>query len=455
MINGPSTVQVFLRAGWSLGNVQDGYLFAGAGGDQLVGRTLSGLPFNDSTFATLPPHFNQEGARLISWEPILPMYSKLPECFKQALPHLLASVIYHEDWLRSTLPLHHPLFSSHLFASGTVTTLKQHLLTGSGRCASTGMIATGIPPHLVMTNELTAVVSRTEQLKQALLTRCDKLPAEVTDVMLSKFSINGAIPVTMDNMKDMLDTVITQLRTEIRTQATETHTMPPLIAPSIDSRFQLWAWGGKLHMVPEGWIFPSTNVKDTWNLWHFGHLADRIRPLRYLKKYDLGSKAQVTVWSKTRGVMQAISQVIVDMQLVQAVEAVLVLNAADSSTLFDQAIVALMDQLRAESTREKRRWMEMSVPTMYALVLKDRYRRKRRREEEEEGRRGEEEKQEEEEEEKEREGEEEKEEEREEEDQAHRAGMEVEVDASRRGGREEGEAAFAVALLSQAFGGAL
>jgi hypothetical protein len=32
MISGPSTVQVFLRAGWSLGNVQDRYLFAGAGG---------------------------------------------------------------------------------------------------------------------------------------------------------------------------------------------------------------------------------------------------------------------------------------------------------------------------------------------------------------------------------------------------------------------------------------
>jgi hypothetical protein len=39
MISGPSTVQVFLRAGWSLGNVQDRYLFAGAGGDQLTGRS--------------------------------------------------------------------------------------------------------------------------------------------------------------------------------------------------------------------------------------------------------------------------------------------------------------------------------------------------------------------------------------------------------------------------------
>jgi hypothetical protein len=33
-----SAVCVYLRAGWSLGNVQDRYIFAGAGGDQTVGR---------------------------------------------------------------------------------------------------------------------------------------------------------------------------------------------------------------------------------------------------------------------------------------------------------------------------------------------------------------------------------------------------------------------------------
>lgn len=64
MMSGPSTVQVFLRAGWSLGNVQDRYLFAGAGGDQLTGRVLSCLQFSHSSFAALPPHFDQEGARV-------------------------------------------------------------------------------------------------------------------------------------------------------------------------------------------------------------------------------------------------------------------------------------------------------------------------------------------------------------------------------------------------------
>ena len=55
-----SAPQVYLRAGWSLGNVQDRYLFAGAGADQLVGRVVSGLNIYDEEFSTLPPHFSME-----------------------------------------------------------------------------------------------------------------------------------------------------------------------------------------------------------------------------------------------------------------------------------------------------------------------------------------------------------------------------------------------------------
>ena len=134
-------------------------------------------------------------------------------------------------------------------------------------------------------------------------------------------------------------------------------------------------------MVPQGWVFPSTNIKDTWNLWHFGHLADKIRPLRCLKRMDLIGAAQITLWSKTGGVMKAVSQVMVEMKLVEAVEDVLKLSPADSSTHFDRAIVQLMEQLRAGSTRERGRWLELSMPTLYALIRKA---RKRRREEEQE-----------------------------------------------------------------------
>jgi hypothetical protein len=205
MINGPSAVQVFLRAGWSLGNVQDRYLFAGAGGDQLTGRVLCGLPFNDSLFASLPPHFDCGGLDSFDWPSVLPLYARLPETFKRALPFLLASVCYHEKWLTDNLPPHHPLFSTYLFTSGAMAALKPRVIAGCNRCPVTGLTATGIPPHLAVSNELTVVVRQTELMKEALLSRYAELPSELASVLLSKFSINGAIPVTLDDMKALLN----------------------------------------------------------------------------------------------------------------------------------------------------------------------------------------------------------------------------------------------------------
>jgi hypothetical protein len=378
-INGPSVVHIFLRAGWSLGNVQDRYVFASAGGDQLTGRVLAGLPFNDASFASLPPHFDKEGMEMIRWDSILPLHSRLPDTFKQALPHLLSSICYHEQWLRESLAPNHPLFSSHLFASGVVAALRPHVVTGCTRSLATGMEATGIPPHLVIANELTAVVSSTRQLEEAVMSRCDALPGQVKEVLLDNFSIHGALPLTQDFMREMMNATIAQIRTEIRDkQAADTAgaAQSSLIPAFLDSRFHLWMWGGRMHMVPQGWTLSSSvNVKDTWNLWHFGHLADRIGPLRGLKKFDLTTNAQVTLWSKTRGVMQAIAQMMVDMQLVGTLQAVLTLNAADSATFFDQAIVAWMETLKPGSTQGRKRWMEMSIATIYTLMLKTRKRR--------------------------------------------------------------------------------
>jgi hypothetical protein len=70
-----SAVQVYLRAGWSLGNVQDRYIFAGAGGGQVVGRAVSGLNIHNNEFSVLAPHFTSEDNNILSnevkWENIL------------------------------------------------------------------------------------------------------------------------------------------------------------------------------------------------------------------------------------------------------------------------------------------------------------------------------------------------------------------------------------------------
>ena len=74
-VGGPNVIQVFLRCCWSLGNVQNRYIFLDAGGDQFVGRTVGGLTMTDSSFATLPPRLRPEDHADIckmGWESVLP-----------------------------------------------------------------------------------------------------------------------------------------------------------------------------------------------------------------------------------------------------------------------------------------------------------------------------------------------------------------------------------------------
>ncbi len=68
--------------------------------------------------------------------------------------------------------------------------------------------------------------------------------------------------------------------------------------------------------------------------------------------------------------MTAIAEVMVEMKLVTTSDDVLKLNLADSSGHFDQAIVFWMEHLRARSTQQRGRWMELSIPTLYELKQK-------------------------------------------------------------------------------------
>ena len=101
----PSAIAIKLRMGHSLGETSDRYYFESDGADQLLGRFLSGLCFTRPEFGTLPPHYKSvEFERNIDWSAIVLYYNQYPSCFKTAIPYLIASVVYHLDYLRTTLP---------------------------------------------------------------------------------------------------------------------------------------------------------------------------------------------------------------------------------------------------------------------------------------------------------------------------------------------------------------
>ena len=68
---------------------------------------------------------------LEEWECILPGYSTFYSVvFRVAIPFLLASIVFHQDWIKGNFPENHHLFYSRLFTSGIVQRLRSKVETG-------------------------------------------------------------------------------------------------------------------------------------------------------------------------------------------------------------------------------------------------------------------------------------------------------------------------------------
>ena len=233
-----SAVQCYLRAGWSLGNVPDRYIVAGTGGDQLIGRAVSGLPLNDSGFSILPPHFSEEDSLLLhnlGWENVLSGYNNYPSSFKRVIPFLFASIVYHYNWLKENLCMEHPVRSSAIVTSAihinnTLSTLydffREKVIVCCWKCDKTGMIASGIPPNLKtaievnnLTKELATLRNETENLISdavAKMISCvDHVPESVKNTLLDNFRIEGLQAITRSDISAMMQELRQDLRDEI------------------------------------------------------------------------------------------------------------------------------------------------------------------------------------------------------------------------------------------------
>jgi hypothetical protein len=268
---GPNPICIFLRAGWSLGQVASRYIFQSPGGDQVVGRVACGLPFNDSDFSLLPPHFDRDDIlNNEQWRDICPNYGNLPDSFRSVLPFLLASLVYHKDWLLSSLPRTHPLFLSKVWTSHVMTLVQPHLLTGTGTCEITRMAASGIPPHIVITNRIHIMEISMDRLKldmqrqfEVVAASFENLPKKLTAEMLSHFQVNGAVPLTETMVASMLTDFKADILSAIAGTSAASQARPPAsqellpVLPASQQSWNSYTWGGRIHPVPSDFVFPK------------------------------------------------------------------------------------------------------------------------------------------------------------------------------------------------------
>jgi hypothetical protein len=221
-------------------------------------------------------------------------YENYPANFKTCFPFLIASVVYHRQWLVENLSRHHPIFLSRLFTDGHAERLQPKVLLGIGFCKETGLAATGIPHHLVIShnvNELRGEVTtemdhmkrKFNVLENTLCSRFEEIPTKVTEVMRSNFEINGAVAVTRHD----IDCLLQELRSEMRNISSPSNERPfsqsnhqqeEMHPPSESQQnFIMYSWNGHFHMVPSGFRFPITiSTKLIWDLWYFGNIDETL-----------------------------------------------------------------------------------------------------------------------------------------------------------------------------------
>lgn len=145
--------------------------------DKYVARASAGLDDNSIAFSVLTHHF--EGPVKMTFEDLIPMsiLKKASPNLRTTFHFLIATVLYHWDWLKANLPSNHPFFASKIYSSNFLDLCKVKVVTGYFKDEKIGMRATGIPKAVALMPELA-------QMKRLM----EDQPKMTCDMMLEKIN---------------------------------------------------------------------------------------------------------------------------------------------------------------------------------------------------------------------------------------------------------------------------
>lgn len=296
--DGPNSDSIKLRMEHKLGGCDYRYIFRGAGDDMLVGRSVSGMDTTSAEMGVLPPHFKcHVDVSEVICQAII---ARSTNSLKRAFPFLIASVVYHWEWLHSNLPKTHPFFLSRIVTSGVYPSWKPLVITGLFECPETGMRASGLP-------KIVLNILETKKVQDAV----KDVPQQTADIVLSAISSVGNVHLYNDDVMNRsvnprLERIereissLVQSSTQLRAQSS-TPTSPATLT------FNSYTWGGRIHQYPKDFEFPAENCVKMWNLWLFGDGNVVNTPYYCLNGTFMHERFQTRL-SKTRRVLNAVQE---------------------------------------------------------------------------------------------------------------------------------------------------
>jgi hypothetical protein len=374
---------------------KDRYIFQSEGADQLCGRMVAGLPFNDKDFSILPPHFPHDLLERMDgqfWSTIIDGYDNYPKGIKSAFSFMLASLVYHEKYLRQNINKKHVIFSARWSTQNPLLDeMRERVLCGHSICKSTDLKATGIPAHLAcalevkqqrkMIEDLIKKMDAIEKNQQVffrakLQEMAESIPIAVAREIRSNFLIEGVVPLTSHDLDRRLNEMEKNIHALL---ATSSSTFKEMIeqqrkeptSPTTEEPFKWDSWthpncGHITHSFPIGWEFPDyLPLKNLWDLWYFGDKEQRIRPFKDIDD-DMHSDKSKVRRSRARGVMLFCETLIKEYGILND-KTITQLSIIDSDNAFQEIFMVLVRKLRGR--RNIKRVEEKSYGTFYKWLL--------------------------------------------------------------------------------------
>lgn len=341
-------------------------------------------------------------------EDILPGYGDFPECFRSVIPYLLASLIFHEDFLSENLSPAHPLFVSRVWTTGTIESLRPHVLSGCGTNFVSMMSASGIPPTLIITNEMEKLKEEMNDFKKTMKEQQDSgfanithmmkdMPNEVSIKLRESLEINGVVQVTYgDVMRIVANLEETMLRAfQNQGRVPDVVQVPP--AEAIQSRssfFQanwiMYRWSdGSEQYFPEDFIYPKgTTVSIAWDLFYFGRTGLNEAPYRKLMPMNIKTgteseiKTQKSYMSKAVKVIKAVAETAVIRRDISKESDLFKMNYENSRLVFRSSFQELSKRVynvQDDAELDRMRITDVTYLRFYDLLMEpNRTSRKRR-----------------------------------------------------------------------------
>lgn len=366
----PSSTAVHLRAGWTLGGVQNTYLRYAAAGDMHVGRTVTGLPATSYEFAVLPPHFEQADKEVESG--IQVMFPNLPSGLVFIAEHCLASLVFHSTYLKEVLHPTHRIFATPLFMERErLDGLKGKVLFGydGENCR---LRASGVPPHVSLLHKIKLLETKADGTIEAINETSDKL----LEKLLKELELRalGAGTVTYHGLEEaikrsMKESGINKIVEEVRNMTNAKPTEENM--KKVSSGPQLYLYGGRFHKLPADFDLPECSVLGMWLLWSCGDTVKNIPALKTLKGCDMPNRSVQKKYSNMKFLMN-----VLEGQIGEDNDLNGVLTVMEATRMYNDSIF----KIEALTPRgRKRRREQLSWMTYVNLLRKKKQREERDR----------------------------------------------------------------------------